>query len=239
MNKIRDEFSKNKLFGKNGILSRPPMDEMNTRGAVMGHGRVLLDAPQPKERKRDIARRVLSQAKAKIEKLKDSRSFDREDPPVCPRTISLDAMTQARLYAELELMLMTTINGYLMIESEESRLDKKSVVKIMERWSKSGRSKPKDFMFDFETQLSIMKANLTTLRFHGLAQGDYLRIDAMLTGWMALAARLSRRTLCNPDVEIRNYLYNILNILELLGAPEHMFVKLQDLQSAAGDEMGG
>ena len=168
---------------------------------------------------------------------KNSRSAAHEYLPEWMAAISLDTTTQARLYAELELMVTTTINAYLMIESQESRVDKKSVAKILERWIKSSRSKPKEFMFDLKTQLVIVKANLSTLRFHGPAQGDYLRIDAMLTSWMTLATNLSRRTLCNPDTEIQKYFIDILDILELLGAPEHTFVKLQQLQAAAEDEM--
>ncbi|MCJ1318816.1 hypothetical protein MMC15_004147, partial [Xylographa vitiligo] len=118
-----------------------------------------------------------------------------------------------------------------------SRVDQKSMSKIVERWTKSGRSKPKEFMFDFETQLAIVKANLSTLRFYGAAQGDYLRINGMLTGWMALATKISRRTFCNPDTEVRDFFNDILDILELFGAPEHTFVKLQHLQAAAEDEM--
>ncbi|MCJ1435255.1 hypothetical protein MMC27_004627 [Xylographa pallens] len=236
-NSIRDDFSRNKLFGEKGILSRPPMDEATTRATVLGQGKVLVGATALRERKRDTAKRVINRAKAKMKKFKDSRSVDHENFPEWTAAISLDTMTQARLYAELELMVTTAINAYLMIESKESRMDQKSVAKILERWIKSGRSKPKEFMYDLETQLVIVKANLSTLRFHGPAQGDYLRIDAMLASWMALAMKLSRRTLCNPDTEIRKYFIDILDILELLGAPEHTFVKLQQLQAAAEDEM--
>ncbi|MCJ1383687.1 hypothetical protein MMC17_006801 [Xylographa soralifera] len=218
-------------------MGRPPTDEAITRAAVLGHGKILFGARESKERKRDIAKRVISQTKAKIEKFKDPRSGDYEDPLECLVTISLDTVTQARLYAELELMVTTTINAYLIIESKECRVYEKSVAKILERWTKSGRSKPIEFMFDLETQLAVVKANLSELRFYGPAQGNYLRIDAMLTGWMALAVKFSHRTLCNPDTEVREYFNEILNILELLGAPEHTFVKLQDLQAAAEDEM--
>ncbi|MCJ1392132.1 hypothetical protein MMC18_004999 [Xylographa bjoerkii] len=234
------EFSQNKLFGKTGILGRPPADEDITRAAGLGYRAVVVDdVIEPKGRKRDFAKRIIGKAKTKIESLKPLHSAQPDNLLECTVIISLDATTQARLYAELELMVTSTINVYLINEFKESRMDKKSLVKIIEKWTKSGRPKPLEFMYDLETQLAILKANSSTVRFHGPAQGDYLRISGILAGWAALAAKLNHRTLCNPDAEVRKYFVDILSILELLGAPEHTFVKLQHLQAAALHQMTG
>ncbi|MCJ1403557.1 hypothetical protein MMC11_006780 [Xylographa trunciseda] len=197
---------------------------------------VLDGVTGPRSRKRDWAKNVMNKAKAKIERISNSQHV-RDDMLDHEKAISLDAPTQARLYAELELMITMTTNNYLNNELKGSRINKKSLVKIAERWIKSGRIKPIDFMFDLETQLAIVRANSSTLRFHGPAQGDYLRINATLAGWSTTVTKLNHRTLCNPDMEIRKYFDDILDMLELLGVQEHTFVKLQHLQAAAVGEM--
>ena len=153
-----------------------------------------------------------------------------DDNSSCRLNISIDPPTQAHMFAELELMVITTINNYLINEFEEHRLDEKSFTKLVDKWTRSGRSKPREFMFDLRTQLAIVKANLITFRFYGKYQGDYLRIGAVLAGWEVTAGNMIRRTFCHPDTEIEKYFVDILHIFELLGAPVLTFAKLQHLQ---------
>ena len=69
INSTRDQFSQNKLFGKKGLLGRPPMDDAMTGAAVLGNAEELVGATGSKENMQGMAKRIISQAKAKIEKL--------------------------------------------------------------------------------------------------------------------------------------------------------------------------
>lgn len=147
------------------------------------------------------------------------------NPPTRPTTppkralpkISLSPPIQARLFSELELILTKTINDYLLGEKMMGRMSAESIDKVVKNWVAKGRPLPNEFYFDLATQLELFNANLHSFRFFGIHQGSYLHIQSMLSGWSALAKKLNRRTLSTPDSDIKKYLVDIDNILNLLG----------------------
>jgi hypothetical protein len=152
-------------------------------------------------------------------------------------TISLGPPDQARVYMEIELMLVHTANSFLMVQFRQGRMDIDSIKKTVEAWKNKGRPVVIEFMYDQATQRDLVVANQQNFRFHGTNAGSDIRVSSMLYNWKQVANLMLIRTFCNADTVILKLLFDIEQILELLGAVEPMMIRLQQIRATASEMM--
>jgi hypothetical protein len=151
--------------------------------------------------------------------------------------ISLGPPEQARVYMEIELMLVHTANSFLMNQFSQGRMDIDSIKKTVEAWKNKGRPVVIEFMYDQATQRDLVVTNQQNFRFHGSNAGNDIRINSMLYNWKQVANLMLIRTFCTADTVILKLLFDIEQILELLGAVEAMMIRLQQIRATATEMM--
>ena len=151
--------------------------------------------------------------------------------------VSLGPPEQARVYMEIELMLVHTANSFLMNQFSQGRMDISSIKKTVEGWKNKGRPVVIEFMYDQATQRDLVVANQHGFRFHGGSAGSDIRINSMLYNWKQVAQLMLIRTFCNADTVILKLLFDIEQILDLLGAVEPMMIRLQQIRATATEMM--
>jgi hypothetical protein len=152
-------------------------------------------------------------------------------------SISLGPPEQARIYMEIELMLVHTANNFLMNQFSQGRMDVDSIKKAVDLWKNKGRPVVIEFMYDQATQRDLVVANQQNFRFHGDKAGSDIRISSMLYNWKQVASHMVIRTFCNADTVILKLLFDIEQILDLLGAGEPMMIRLQQIRATATEMM--
>lgn len=140
---------------------------------------------------------------------------------------------QAKLYAEIELMICATANQYLDVQQKEGRMTVESLSKIQQTWMSKNRPQVIEFMFDQATQRDLILYNLQTFRFYGPNAENIMSMNSMMQSWKALAKEMSVRTFCTPDSVIRKQMHDCYRILEMLGAPLVTFLAFQEIQLKA------
>ena len=133
--------------------------------------------------------------------------------------VSLPPPFQAKLYSEMELMIVATANRYLQIQQGEGRMSVDSLTRILESWASKNRPQVIEFLFDQATQRDLVLHNLRSFRFYGPRADNLLSVNSMLQNWKALAREMSVRTFCAPDPVVRKNLVDTSKVLEMLGAP--------------------
>lgn len=146
--------------------------------------------------------------------------------------VSLSPPQQSALYNELELIILSTANKFLMLQYAENRMSVESVKIVTEYWRGKGRPQVIEFQYDQATQRDLIVANQKTFRFHGEKAGNALQISGMLYNWKENAREMSIRTFCAPDSVIQKQLHDTYKILELLGAEVVTFLALQEIHAA-------
>jgi hypothetical protein len=131
---------------------------------------------------------------------------------------------------ELELSLVLTANAFLNAQWDGARMDLDSLKKVFNDWQAKGRLRVIQFMYDQATQRELVVANKDTFRFHGETAGDDIRISSMLYNWKQVANTMAIRTFSDPDTVILKLLFDIEQILELLGATQAVMLKLQQIR---------
>ena len=81
--------------------------------------------------------------------------------------VLLDPPYQAKLYAEVELMISVTANKYLLDQKQFGRMSVESVEQVVKWWKSKGRPQVIDFQFDLMTQCNLILANIDSFRFYG------------------------------------------------------------------------
>lgn len=144
--------------------------------------------------------------------------------------ISLDPPTQAKLLAEMEVMICVTANKFLLLQYEEGRMSVESVAKVTSFWASKNRPQVLEFQFDQATQRDLILYNIKSFRFFGEAATNVIVLNGTLYNWKAVAKEMSIRTFCTPDSVIRKHMHDTHKILEMLGAPLVTFLAFQELQ---------
>ncbi|KAE9380467.1 hypothetical protein N431DRAFT_324272 [Stipitochalara longipes BDJ] len=233
--KRRSRSPMKKMFGENGWLGRSP-DE--------------LDAVKLKSKKSSSARKekssVMEKLRNKFEELAEkadlsptsrgARSHEKH-PKLTVLAVSLGPPEQARIYMEMELMLVHTANAFLMTQFSHGRMAMDSIKKTVDSWKARGRPTVLEFMYDQATQRDLIAANQHNLRFYGEKSGDEVRIHATLYNWRQVASFMALRTFCDADTVILKLLFDIEQILHLLGAREPLLLRLQQIRASANDTM--
>ena len=147
--------------------------------------------------------------------------------------VSLNPPTQAKLYAEMELMICATANQYLNVQQQQGRMSVESLAKVTQWWASKNRPQVIEFMFDQATQRDMVLYNVKTFRFYGPHANDVLAMNTMMQSWKTLAKEMSVRTFCTPDAVIKKQMHDCYKILEMLGAPLVTFLAFQEIQVKA------
>ena len=144
--------------------------------------------------------------------------------------LSLDRSEQAKLYSQLELMICSSANNFLVEQYREGRVSADSVKKITAFWGSKNRPQVVEFQFDQATQRKLIQFNVSTLEFHGEASTNPILLNTYLREWKSIIKEMGIRTFCFPNSSIRKHLHDIHNILEMLGAPLPTRVAFEELQ---------
>lgn len=145
-------------------------------------------------------------------------------------SISINPYEQARYLVELELMVVHTANTFLMVQFSQGRMSIDSIKKTVDAWKNKGRPAVVEFMYDQGTQRDLVTANQYNFRFHGDRLGDDVRISSMLYNWKQVASLMSIRTFCNADTVLLKLVFDVEQILELIGGSEQIMLRLQHLR---------
>jgi len=132
-------------------------------------------------------------------------------------------------------MLVHTGNSFLMTQFGQGRIAIDSIKKTVDTWKTRGRPLVIEFMYDQTTQQSLVASNQHNFRFYGPRAGDNIRISSMLYNWRQVASLMAVRTFCNADTIVLKLLFDIEQILELLGAGEPMLYRLQQIRLSANE----
>lgn len=152
-------------------------------------------------------------------------------------SVSLSPPIQARLYMEVELMLVHTANAFLMNQFSQGRIAVDSIKKIADGWKNKGRPKVIEFMYDQMTQRELVVINQHDFRFYGERAGDALRVNSMLYNWRQVASLMAIRTFCSADPIVLKLLFDVEQILELLGASAAMLLRFQDIRGVVNRDL--
>lgn len=138
---------------------------------------------------------------------------------------------------EVELMLVHTANSFLMNQFSQGRMAVDSIKKTVDAWKARGRPTVIEFMYDQATQRDLVAINQHNFRFYGERAGDTVRINSMLYSWKLVASQMSLRTFCDADTVILKLLFDIEQILELLGGRDPLMLRLQQIRATANERM--
>jgi len=144
--------------------------------------------------------------------------------------VSVDPMTQAKVYSEMEATICVIANKFLVQEYREGRISAESINKVTNFWASKNRTQVIEFQFDQGVQRDLISYNIHTLRFNGECATNPIVLHSTLYNWKAVAKEMSVRTFCNPDSVIRKHMHDTHKILEMLGASLGTFLTFQDLQ---------
>ncbi|PLB38850.1 uncharacterized protein BDW47DRAFT_131181 [Aspergillus candidus] len=144
--------------------------------------------------------------------------------------ISLDPLTQAKLYSDLEVIVCVSANRFLVEQYNDDRLSKESIKKTINFWYSKNRPQVAEFQFDQSTQRRLIMLNICTLQFHGESTANPVLTHSNLHNWKAIVKEMSVRTFCSPDSVIRKHMHDIHKLLNMLGAPVATFLAFEDLQ---------
>ena len=117
--------------------------------------------------------------------------------------VSLSPPFQAKLFAEMELMIVATANQFLNNQVEKNRMSVESLQKVIGYWESRNRPQVIEFMFSQGTQRELIRANLKTFRFYGPSAENIVAMNSMMQAWKTLAKEMSVRTFCTPDSTVR------------------------------------
>ncbi|RDW85725.1 hypothetical protein BP5796_04050 [Coleophoma crateriformis] len=218
-----------KMFGENGWLSNTPITNQEAQ------------FPPPPRINKPKKPTMMGKLRNKFEemaekadltpKFRNSPDKDARRPKQPSITRSISPFEQARIYTELELMMVHTANMFLMNEFSQARIGIDTIRKTIDSWKSKGRPMVTEFMYDQITQRNLVGMNQNSLRFHGPEAGNEIRINSMLYNWKQVANQMAIRTFCDTDPIILKLLFDIENILELLGAGEPFMLRLQQIST--------
>ncbi|PQE15295.1 DDHD domain protein [Rutstroemia sp. NJR-2017a BVV2] len=220
--KKRSRSPMKKMFGEHGWLGSSPNEIMLPQIQATRSARKL-----EKPRKAGMMEKIKSKIEELTEKA-DARNTDKNKVSVL--SISISPFEQARYLVELELMIVHTANTFLMTQFSQGRMSIDTIKKTVDTWKNKGRPAVVEFMYDQATQRDLVAVNQFNVRFHGEKLGDDVRIASMLYNWKQVASLMAVRTFCNADTVLLKLLFDIEQILELIGATDSIMLRLQQLR---------
>ncbi|KAJ5938986.1 hypothetical protein N7466_002120 [Penicillium verhagenii] len=147
--------------------------------------------------------------------------------------ISVDPSCQAKLYSDIEVMICTAANKFLLRQYYDGRLSHHSVNKVLQKWGSKNRAPVFQFHFDQNTQRELILENRCTLDINCQFTSNEVQFDSRMQSWKAITKDMSTRTFCLPDEVIRKHLSDFPQILDMLDAPTSAFDELNELSAWA------
>ena len=144
--------------------------------------------------------------------------------------MSFSPPQQATMYMQLEFFLHQTANTFLMAQSNQARISNEAMNKASHNWSAKGRYNVRQFMYDQGTQQEIIANNQNDFRFHGQHAVNDIRISGILYSWKQVAKQMTVRTFCEADSVILKLIWDIKQILEVLGAADFIMLWVENLE---------
>ncbi|KAJ5740255.1 hypothetical protein N7493_000127 [Penicillium malachiteum] len=212
------------LFGPGGLFSNDP--------PIKGP-EILQDAPSAS--KETLFRGLGKKIKQQITDIYPSKSFTNTPTGKLKNRVqvSLDPDTQAKLFSQLEMMICTTANNFLLRQYYEGHVSQHSINKVSHQWHSKNRPHVNQFCFDQGTQRDLIMENRRTIIFPVGFVNNSVMFHTIMRNWKAIAMEMRARTFCLPDTAIRKILYEIHGILEMLEAPLPTFQKLNETIACA------
>ncbi|KAM3079664.1 hypothetical protein ACMFMG_006077 [Clarireedia jacksonii] len=227
--KKRSRSPMKKMFGEHGWLGSSPNEIMRPQTQAAKSIR-----KSEKPRKAGMMEKIKSKIEELTEKT-DSKNIDKNKVSVL--SISISPFEQARYLVELELMIVHTANTFLMTQFSQGRMSIDTIKRTVDTWKNKGRPAVVEFMYDQATQRDLVAVNQFNLRFHGERLGEDVRITSMLYNWKQVASLMAIRTFCNADTVLLKLLFDIEQILELIGATESIMLRLQQLRVSINESI--
>ncbi|CAD6449173.1 2889ec46-e7e6-4db9-bf8f-75ef9ce4748e [Sclerotinia trifoliorum] len=219
--KKRSRSPMKKMFGEHGWLGSSPNEVIPS---VLSSKSATQKIDKPRKPG------MMEKIKNKIEGFTEKADMKNDKNRISVLSISINPYEQARYLVELELMIVHTANTFLMIQFSQGRMSIDSIKKTVDTWKNKGRPAVVEFMYDQGTQRDLVTANQYNFRFHGNRLGDDVRISSMLYNWKQVASLMSIRTFCNADTVLLKLVFDVEQILELIGGSEQIMLRLQHLR---------
>ncbi|ESZ94705.1 hypothetical protein SBOR_4899 [Sclerotinia borealis F-4128] len=218
--KKRSRSPMKKMFGEHGWLGSSPNEIVPS----LQSSKFAQKIDKPKKPG------MMEKIKNKIEGFTEKADLKSDKNRISVLSISINPYEQARYLVELELMIVHTANTFLMIQFSQGRMSIDSIKKTVDTWKNKGRPAVVEFMYDQGTQRDLVTANQYNFRFHGDRLGDEVRISSMLYNWKQVASLMSIRTFCNADTVLLKLVFDVEQILELIGGSQQIMLRLQHLR---------
>ncbi|EXJ63387.1 uncharacterized protein A1O5_11436 [Cladophialophora psammophila CBS 110553] len=224
--------SKSRIFTsiKNLVNKRNDSQDVNCDTPTRG------PTPEKKTRKNSLQKLgsflkhpFMSQAPTEVEKV-DSW-MKKHVEATAPRTlVSLDPATQARILGDVELILVTATNNFLVHEANAARLNPEIVMRFSHDWRAHGLRPVVEFLYDCRTQYHLVLANMHTVEFSTTcSQSVHLR-DSCMQVWSTIVDDVSVHAFCLPDDIVVKHLYALPQVLRMLRAPQSAHLAVRGLQ---------
>ncbi|KIY04034.1 uncharacterized protein Z520_00726 [Fonsecaea multimorphosa CBS 102226] len=144
--------------------------------------------------------------------------------------VSLDPATQARILGDIELLLVTATNNFLVHEANAGHLNPEIVMRFSHDWQARGLRPVVEFLYDCRTQYNLVLANIHTVKFSAnCEQSSYLRESGM-EAWSAILDDVAVHAFCLPDDIVVKHLFALPQVLRMLRAPESAEAAVRGLQ---------
>ena len=131
----------------------------------------------------------------------------------------MDPAYQARLQADVELLICVSSNKFILHEAQRGRISKDTVTKVRRSWEARNLPQVLEYHYDQATQRELILANFRTVHFNGQFANDPVALNSTMLSWGTLAKEMSVRTFCSADSAIKKQLHDSQRVLEMLGAP--------------------
>ncbi|CZT51292.1 uncharacterized protein RSE6_12416 [Rhynchosporium secalis] len=233
--KKRSRSPMKKMFGENGWLGKSPDEIQDVKIQVKKAAALQKDKPTMMGKLMNKLGEFAE--KADLSPGRGSRSGNDRHSKISILSVSLGPPEQARLLMEIELMIVHTANTFLMNQFSQGRMAVDSIKKTVDAWKARGRHVVIEFQYDQATQRDLVAANQQNFRFYGERAGNDVRINSMLYNWKQVASMMSVRTFCDADTVILKLIFDVEQILELLGVAEAIMLRLQQIRATSNEMM--
>ncbi|OQU97456.1 hypothetical protein CLAIMM_03384 [Cladophialophora immunda] len=164
-------------------------------------------------------------------KEKVDRWMEESAAATAPRTlVSLDPATQARILGDIELMLVTATNNFLVHEANAARLNPEIVMRFSNEWKARGLRPVVEFLYDCRTQYNLVLAHIHTVQFSATCEQCFYLRDSGMEAWSGIVEDVGVHAFCLPDDVVVKNLYALPQVLRMLRAPESAVATVRGLQ---------
>ncbi|CCU82231.1 hypothetical protein BGHDH14_bgh00412 [Blumeria hordei DH14] len=223
-----------KMFGENGWLGQSPNDFQTRNSRQTSKSSWSKETTSMMGKLRNKIGELAE--KADLSPSPSSRGSRRsKQDKISVLSISLGPSVQAKIYMEIELMLVYTANAFLMKNFSQGRMSVDSIKQTVDAWRSKGRPVVFEFMYDQATQRELVKINQHNFCFHGRGGDDALRVNSMLYNWKYVAGVMAIRTFCDANTVILKLLFDVEQVLELLGAQDTIMQRLHQIRIAVSE----